>query len=540
MNLLPLVSRLSILTKDLQVVRFTPNWAQQEYLAEAQRQLETDGRIRIVVLKARQLGISTVTEALLFTLCFIIHDYKALVIAHEVPASQNLLAMTSRYWQTAPWNELYTTRYAGKNHLQWQENGSSIGVATAGNKAVGRSATYHGIHASELGFWPAPELAMGGLRQTVPSTPGTCIVLESTANGVGNYLYETWQAAEQGDNEYKPLFFPWHRHPDYLASAVGLPYKNLGKLDDEEKILRGIGLSDDRLAWRRWAIRNLCDRNLLMFHQEYPTTPEEAFISSGSAVFPSGKLAACYEAETGVKGVLLRNGQSVTFQRSENGPLTLFRQPAQDSDHGQYLIGGDPTGTTEGDYAVAQVINRHTMEQVAVWRGKIDAATFAEELFKLGLFFNQAIISPEVEGPGGVTVGTLLGMNYPRIFRRTRVDRTPGKIAGDIYGWSTTAQSKQVAVGFLLKVVVDETLTIHDAKTFSEMKNYVTDGKGGYENGNNEKHDDTVMALAIAIISHAQEAPVMPYGSFGGEPGPGDSLPQRLPWDHARDDDLED
>jgi len=154
MDLYRRVSELSILeNKQLQVVKFKPNWAQIEYLDAARHQLETTGRIRIIVLKARQLGISTVTEAMLFVMCFTIMNYRSMVIAHEIPASQNLLKMTQRYWDTYPFKRLYNTRYAGKNHLEWVETGSSMHVATAGNKGVGRSATIHGVHASEVGFW---------------------------------------------------------------------------------------------------------------------------------------------------------------------------------------------------------------------------------------------------------------------------------------------------------------------------------------------------------------------------------------------------
>ena len=136
MNLTPLVKQLSILDKNLRVDRLEPNWAQLEYLQMAERQLATTGRIRIIVLKARQLGISTITEALLFTLAFIFENYKAMVIAHEVPASQNLLAMTNRYWMTYPFHDAFSTKFAGKNQLQWNETGSSIHVATAGNSAT--------------------------------------------------------------------------------------------------------------------------------------------------------------------------------------------------------------------------------------------------------------------------------------------------------------------------------------------------------------------------------------------------------------------
>lgn len=516
MQLETLVSRLSILTKDLTIEPLELNWAQREYLELAQHQLETTGKIRIIVLKARQLGISTITEALLFTLCFLYDNYKAMVIAHEVPASQNLLAMTNRYWETYPFKDLFSTQYAGKNHLQWAETHSGIAVATAGNKGVGRSATIHAVHASEVAFWPDPEIAMLGLRQTIPSSPGTAIILESTANGMGNYFHKTWLDAEAGDSEFAPLFFPWHKHPEYTGSYIGLPCDNMGELDEEEQALRHMGVSDDRLVWRRYAIRDLCQNDLLKFKQEYPATPAEAFIASGTNVFPHAELSAVYEPEPGMKGVLFEDASGIRFKPASDGPLTVFKAPSPDEDHGQYFVAGDPTHSTRGDFAVAQVVNRRTLEQVAEWRGRIDPVSFADVLFNLGYYYNTAEIVTEIEGPGYSTIGALIAKNYPKIYNKSRPDTTPGKMSTDQFGWSTTMQSKHLMIGWLLRVVVDRSLTIHSTTLYNEMRNYVTLDNGGYGpatgNGSAKGYDDTVMSMAMAVVCHFMSAPVMAYG----------------------------
>lgn len=513
--LAPLLEKLYIQTKDLQIRPLELNWAQREFLGVVEEQLASTGRIRVIILKARQLGMSTATEALLFTLAFLFHGYRGMVIAHEVPASQNLLAMTTRYWDTYRFKKLYTPRSYSKNNLSWVESGSSLTIATAGNKAVGRSATIHGVHASEVAFWPEPEVAFGGLRQTVPNEPGTAIIIESTANGVGNFFHREWVKAENGESEFRPLFFPWWRHYEYKASWVGLPAQPLGQLSSAEKLLAKLIPADeleDRLLWRRWAIPNLCQNDPLLFMQEYPATPEEAFIASGTNVFPLERLRECYEPQDGFRGVLMRNGNEVEWRPASNGPLTIFKKP-DDSEWGRYVVAGDPTHSTFGDYAVAQVLNRRTLEQVAVWRGRCDPGTFGEELFKLGLFYNEALVTTEIEGPGYASIGTLLGMNYPKLYRKARPDSTPGKFSGEQYGWSTTMQSKQLAVGWTLKAVMDGSLVLHDRKTFEEMSNFVTLDNGGYGNANGEEHDDTVMALAIGLTCHMLDGPVMAYGA---------------------------
>jgi len=520
-NLTFLVEQLSILTTDGEIKKFKLNWAQKEYIAEVERQLEYNGRVRIIVLKARQLGISTVTEALLFILCFMYDNYRALVIAHEVEASQNLLAMTKRYWTTYPYNKLYTTEYQGKNHLQWLETQSQIGVATAGNTAVGRSATFRGVHASEVAFWPNPELVMGGLRQTLHAKPGSVLVLESTANGMGNYFHNTWMKAEAGDSEFVPLFFPWHRHPEYTATAIGIPFSGMGELDEEEKHLREMGISDDRLMWRRYAIRDLCGGDVNLFKQEYPATPMEAFIASGTNVFPQGDLQVCYKPEPGYKGLLHEDSAGVHFKPASDGPLTIFKAPSKDAEYGQYYVAGDPTRSTRGDFAVAQVINRRTLEQVAEWRGRIDPVSFADVLFLLGHYYHTAWVSTEIEGPGYSTIGALLNKNYPKLYRKQRPDTTPGKMNGEQYGWSTTMQSKNLMIGIMLRSIVDHSLTIHSQTLFNEASNYVDLGNGTYGPANEVKsakggggvkgYDDTVMAMAQALTCHQFEAPMEVY-----------------------------
>jgi hypothetical protein len=509
-----LVRTLYIRTKDMTVEPFVPNWAQREMIDKIEQQMKDSKPVRIVVLKARQLGISTLTEGLMFLRSFIYENSGGLVLAHEQEASDYLLQMTHLYWDTWPYKPLYTTKYAGRRELHWVETNSSIRVATARNVGAGRSRTLHAVHASEVAFWDQPEKLMLGMRQTIPNKPGSFIVLESTANGVGNWFYDTWNAAEQGEVEYEPLFFPWFKHPDYKASAIGLPVPSVMSYDAEERLLVKLGADDDSLTWRRWAIRNLADGDEMQFHQEYPSTPEEAFVASGTNVFPIGKLKDCYEPQEGIRGLLVREGTGVRFVPEPSGPLRVFRMPSNDSSWGHYFVAGDPTHTTFGDNACAQVINRRTYEQVAVFKQKIDPMTFAEELAKLGTFYNSAELVSEVEGPGYATIGHLVALDYPHIWRNRWADKSPGKLT-ETMCWSTTWKRKNWAIGWLLKLIVDGDIKIHDRQTFDEMRNYVTMDNGEYGPADNKGHDDHVMALAIAAICSSTDGPLMAYD--GGE-----------------------
>jgi hypothetical protein len=512
-NLAPLLQQLSIQDTSGAIVPLNLNWAQKEYVEVVESKLHAGKPVRLIVLKARQLGISTVTEALMFTMAFANDRFRGLVIAHEMESSQHLLGMCELFWDTYPYARLFTPKYASKNEKAWQETGSAIKVATAENARAGRSRTLAFLHASEVAFWRYPKETMLGMRQAVHEKPGTFIVIESTANGVGNWFYNEWQAAENGDTDYIPLFFPWHRHPEYTASYIDIPYDALGRLDSDERALRAMGLSDDRLAWRRWAIRNKAGGDLLKFNQEYPTTPDEAFISTGTNVFPVGHLRECYQPLVGKRGRLIRSGRDqAEFVRDPTGALTIYKDPARDREWGVYILGADPTKTTRGDYACIQVLSRRTMEQVATYRLKIDAGSFAKEVALLGRFYNEGLIVPETTGPGSTTLGGLLAINYPYIFRRHTINRTPGRDEmPDTWGWDTSRASKDLAVGWLIRMVVEHGIVIHDRNTFTEMKDYVTMENGEYGPASTEGHDDTVMALAIANGAHHLEPPLMPY-----------------------------
>ena len=525
-HLLAFVSELKILTKERGVVRLgdVMNYAQRELIIECERQLRVTGQIRVITLKARQIGISTVIEAIIFALSILFRDYHSLIVSHEKDSAEGLLSMTKRYWATYPFRQFHDEKYNGKAHLAWSDMGSEIQVATAKNVDAGRSKTLQALHASEVAFWDEPETLMTGLRQAIPTFGMTAIFLESTANGIGNYFHKTWNVAAKGESEYTPMFFPWWKHPEYTAQYVPAAERDkyvLDHLDEEERGLRKRGVPDERLVWRRWAVINLCQSDIEKFHQEYPSDPHEAFVSTGRNVFPLPRLVAHYKPERGVRGQLLEIKGKLQFHEDANGPLTVFSYPSADKDWGVYLIGADPTHTTAGDNACAQVLNRRTLEVVATYRKKIDPVNFGHELRRLGYYYNSALIAPEKTGPGYATVGALLTANYPFVWESTKFDRTPGAITGDTYGWGTNRQTKVYAISHLVKAFMDPMMSVggqqyglmvHDADTVAELRDYITTEDGqGYKNGDGSWFDDGVMALAIAVTVHDSEPPVPVY-----------------------------
>lgn len=525
-HLRPIIYELKVLTKERGIARFGDiiNYAQERVIDETERQILESGQVRMVVLKARQMGLSTVIEAIIFALSILYSDYQSLIISHEAESAEHILGMTKRYWSTYPFKRFHDEQYNGRKQLAWADLRSNIVVATAKNLGAGRSKTLHALHASEVAFWDNPGELITGLRQAIPSHGLTAIFFESTANGIGNLFHSTWLDAEAGRSDFAPMFFPWHLHPEYTATNI--PYhqqqkfSQLKNLDDEEKKLISMGISDARLLWRRWAIINLCQNSLDKFKQEYPSTPHEAFLSTGRNVFPLNDLLAHYQPIKPKTGELRRVGRDVKFFENPRGPLKVYRSPSSDKSWGIYQIGADPTHTTVGDKACAQVLNRRTLEQAAVLSEHYDPIEFGKQLYLLGEWYNMALIAPEAEGPGYATVGHLLGSNYPFVWESQKVDKTPGKVMMDVFGWRTNRSTKHLAIGQLINMLAQPLtkignttygLLLHDEETFTEMRDYITDESGGFCNGDGSMFDDCVMALGIACATHFIEPPLPPY-----------------------------
>lgn len=515
LNLKPLMERMTIQRKDLSVDYWKHTepfaWAQNQLLAEIERQYNLGLPVRIIVLKGRQVGISTISEGILFNWCFIHPGSRSLVMAHSTDSSKNIFEMTKMMWDTWPFHDLFHEKHASQKLLSWEETRSYMAVATARGKDVGRSFTFHALHGSEVAFWDDPERLMNGLSKSIPYKHGTIIILESTANGVGNFFHKEWNRAVRRESAYVPLFFPWFKHDEYEIKNTTLTYEDLSLA--EREILEDFktqGMSVPKLAWRRFTLKNECYNDDNQFKQEYPLTPQEAFLSTGRNVFPLQHLERCYDKKNGMKGMLNNNNGKLEFIKDSSGPLTIFRTPSRTRVKGKYVVAGDPTHTVYGDLACIQVFNRFTFEQVAVWHGHIDPVPFAQKLVELGFYYNTALINCEMEGPGYATIGAIMQLNYPNVWRYRRADQIPGRVQRNTYGWSTNYQRKHWAISQVIWLLGENRIRIHDEITYNQMSEYVVLNGGEMGPAENTGYDDAVMALAIGIASTITE-PQLPH-----------------------------
>lgn len=246
-----------------------------------QRKRETKP-CKIAFLKARQVGFSTYTEARFFHKLMFQKAKNAFVLADKEKSTQNIFEMTKRYYDNVPDPlKLSTTKLS--SDIMAFETDSSFRVGTAGSKSIGRSMTINYFHGSEVAFWPNADSIVSGMLQTVPDSLESEIILESTANGTsgdGAFFFNIVQAGLDPLSDYLTLFYPWFAHPEYRRE-VSEPLK----LDDEEIFLqKTYGLSDAQLAWRRSKILTDFKGREQLFKQEYPSSIQEAFITSSNAL----------------------------------------------------------------------------------------------------------------------------------------------------------------------------------------------------------------------------------------------------------------
>lgn len=281
---------LKIKTKAGTINSYNFNKAQMYAHTMMEEQRKRTGKVRCLILKARQQGFSTYAAARYYWRASLNHGVSVFILTHEQAATDNLFNMVARYHQHSPLKP--HTGAANAKELLFDRLDSGYSVATAGQKAVGRSKTVQLFHGSEVAFWPNAKEHFAGVMQTIPDLPGTEVILESTANGVVGEFYERWQQAEAGIGDYIAIFSPWFWEPGYqrpVPEGFSLRHDKMEGEDISEADYCALHeLSMEQMAWRRMKIAELKDP--MLFMQEYPATAEEAFQATGHDSFIKSNL----------------------------------------------------------------------------------------------------------------------------------------------------------------------------------------------------------------------------------------------------------
>ena len=368
---------LKIRDKRSNVIPLHFNPAQKELYGIVREEHAKGNPVRIVLLKGRQMGFSTFIEALFFADSATTHNANTLIMAHDEDSTGNLFEMNKLFYDELPEAIKPMRRASNARELIFGNPTrdpleksvrpglrSRIRCVTAGSKGAGRGFTFRNVHGSEVAFWPNFKQTHVAVMQTVPDDADTCVIYETTANGMGEFK-DFWDDAVAGRNGFRAVFMAWYKEPGYRrAVEPGTEWT-----DYEKEMMERLGLDEEQMSWRRWCIKTNCAGDEAMFRQEYPSTPEEAFLTTGRPFFNNEHinllLASApepehvgffeYEEEPGGKPINPR------WVESRNGFIRLWEEPQKGV---PYAFGCDTAG--EGsDFFTAHGIENVTGRQVA-------------------------------------------------------------------------------------------------------------------------------------------------------------------------------
>jgi len=520
---------------------FVLNPVQKILHAMMERQLRELEHVRMIVLKARRFGMSTYVQGRFFRHAALNKNKVVQITTHSKAATDVMFGMTRTMEQHLPKEVKPQMKYSGKRELHWGSDGgglnSSYSLSTVGGREV-RGSKIDFLHCSEVASWGhGGEDFLLGLLNCVVQGFNTEAVIESTAAGVGGVFHDMFWDAYNGDSGWEAIFFPWyiyeHYSKDFTDDAERQQFEDsLGKDPryggEEESKLLGVGCEYDvgvdetvsftvtleNLNWRRQCIKTQCQNDLRKFHQEFPTTARQAFVTTGRSVFDQEVMNEMVmasekkEREVTSEGFYIpvqgfREGNSkekYIIEAMDEGDLQLWTRPIKGR---EYRIGVDVSEGLEigrdTDWSVAVVIDAEQYEEVALLRTKIDPDLLAWQLTSLGRWYNNAQLFVERNNHGLVTLKFLSDVHlYPNVYSEKILDERSSRTARKL-GFHTTVKSKPLIIDYLKELIREREIKIHSPKILDELQTFVNmpNGKMAAQYGS---HDDCVMALAIATF----------------------------------------
>ena len=473
-----------------------------------QRRFERQRTGRDIVLKPRQIGFSTLELLRDFQFALVNEGVQVVVVVHTGPAKTELFAAVHLMARSLEaWGLLPAASENTKTGLRF-ENDSSIKVIEAGKDETtaddrGRSGTIHRLHVTECAFYRAPGATMTALLAAAKHAE---VVIESTANGVGNWFHTKFIAARAGRFAgFTAHFFAWFEHPSHRVDpSLFAEEPKTARERHWEKRLRGLGCDDEQIAWWRSKIEeNTLDKAL----REYPPTEDAAFEASGDTWLEpehldrlEARIRPPIEHWPVVRPQRKHRDGKVSAER-RFAALRVFETPV---DGEAYIVAGDPSGGVGRDNAAIAVMHHRTGRIVAAWdNDRTKPGDFGNVLALIGRRYNTALVACEIQLDGRAGRESLAVLEreerYPRIFAHK-----PGAT-----GWSTDEVTRPLLFGDFGKAVEDGLIWTPDAKTVSEVRSLVADPKTGKVRARGKgtksgSDDGLAVAWAIALQVRAR------------------------------------
>ena len=421
-----------------------------------------------IVLKARQMGMTTWIAARFLLQTMTRPETTTLLVAHTREASETIFATVRRMWAELP-SDLRQgpLRLARENNGQmvFAELGSEFRVASAADPNAGRGLSVQNLHCSEVSRWPGDARAtLAGLRAAL--APCGELVLGSTPNGADGAFYEAWY--EDGLERH---FFPWWMEPAYAGERV--PAEAM--TTEERTLVAKEGLSGAQIGFRRGLERAYGTLRA----QEFAEDPESCFRATGEC---------CFEVR------MIEERMAVTpepAQRRRNGALWVWLPPLRGK---EYLVVADPAGGgPEGDFAAVQVVEVATGLQCAELQERLRPQELARICAQLAREYGEALVAVERNNHGAAVLAFLeTEQAYRRLYTQ----------AGQA-GWLTSAASKPEMVGRLGVLLAETPERFMSRRLLGECRQFVSDAHGR-QAAVGGAHDDLVMSMAIAQAVRAE------------------------------------
>lgn len=447
-------------------------------------QVAVDSRLtgRDIIPKARQEGVSSYFLARNLAKCISRRNEHCVVISHEVEATQRMLGKV-HYMIENMKGAKPVTGVSSKNEITFPKTNSTYYIGTAGSRKFGRGDTISSLHCSEVAFWPDPKTLTAGLFQAVPVETGE-ISMESTGNGKGNYYHRACMRAYKGGGRYRLHFLNWQGFKEYDLSVTPEEAEGiLGSLDSdmsEPELVEELSLTAGQVKFRRLKLEEL-DYDQSLFKQEYPSSLEECFQSTGHSVFHKyNHIVADHWIKVDQHAHAMKDVYS--------GPL------------GKYIVGVDVGGGVGKDDSVIEVYDVVTMEQVCEWiSDRTDPEVLASHVERLARWFNNAYVICESNNHGIATLMALKNSDYPSYLLYRSKEDTDNLIK---YGYRTTTKTRPLLISGL-RTEVKKNMTLHSPYSVDQLETFIETDSGKLE-AESECKDDTVIANALCQIGRAR------------------------------------
>lgn len=455
------------------------------------------GRKRVGILKARQEGISTWIAAYFFWKVLFNKHERAVVIAHETDAAASIFAIYKNFYECLPdWMQKhFPTKHSTKTELVFKKHTGFIRIATANspNKLRGKTVQY--LHCSEMAFWDKADEVFTAAMQSL--TDRGSAFIETTANSF-NHFYPWWMS----DNGYKKVFLPWMALKSYVLhrddAGNYFDYENEPiKFDEdivrvierelepeEAQFIREQELTPEQVRWMKWCINQKCGDDWKQFSQEYPATPQQAFLHSGDMYF---------------------TGEWVPEEVNRSTEIIEKPKPGR-----VYILGCDAaSGSTNGDFSAACVLdvsNKNRVKPVAWLYQRIPVHQFSQSVLQLGRKYHDALIVCEVNHVGAAVQEELTMDQYPRLYRRFVYDKMASKYVEKL-GFYTAKNNRSILLNRLRKYISTEKMHKPHQVLINEIGSFTYNDKGE-PYASPGCHDDMIFATALALEGLEQVAPV--------------------------------